>query len=77
MREDEANVELAESLGWTVDWSTRYQRGLTFRRGVTSIWQIRLRGAIGWQVADLLDGYYCNHRPQEKLETALKLEGEA
>lgn len=70
-REDEQNVELAESLGWTIDRSTCTQRGITFRRGHTSIWAIRR----GWQVADLINGYYCNHRPEGRLEDALNKEG--
>ena len=31
----------------------------SFSKGIVHTWQIR----NGWQVADLIDNHYCNHRP--------------
>ncbi len=70
-REDESNVELAESLGFEVDKSEAIRNGYSFRRGDTHIWQF----CNGWQVADLIDGYYRNHRPESSLSAALLSEG--
>jgi len=41
---------------------------LVHKNGITHIWTIR----DGWQVAELIDGHFQNHRPQEELSEALK-----
>jgi hypothetical protein len=69
-REDEKNVNLAESLGFTVDRSTEKHNGLAFNKGSVRIWAIR----EGWQAADLISGRYQNHRPNSNLANALRLE---
>lgn len=61
-------AELAESLGWAVDDSRILEIGLTFSKGTKRVWPIR----DGWQVADLIDGRYCNHNPVSNLEIALR-----
>ncbi len=73
-REDESNVKLAEKLGFTVDRSSQYERGIGFKKGRINIWQFRR----GWQVADLYRhdddpefDYYQNHRPVGDLKYAL------
>lgn len=69
-REDESNVELAEKLGYTVDRSKQFQRGISFQKGRIHIWHFRNGNHFGWQVADLYPhpndpkcDYYQNHRP--------------
>lgn len=46
----------AQDKGWDVEYT--HTKGLIFRRGRTSIWQC----CDGWQCADLIDGYFVNHR---------------
>ena len=47
--------------------------GLHLTRGNTYIWQF-IKSGVGvfWQVAELIDGRFCNHRPQESIQEALK-----
>ena len=73
-REDESNVKLAEILGYTVDRSAQYDRGISFKKGRIHIWQF----VRGWQVADAFPhpddpefDYYQNHRPVGSLRYAL------
>lgn len=77
-REDESNVELAEKLGFTVDRSKQFQRGIAFEKGRIRIWQSLIGGRCCWQVADLYPtegdprcDYYQNHRPIRGLAYAL------
>lgn len=67
IREDDENVELAISLGFEVDYSTKQQNGLRFIKGPIHIWAIK----SGWQCADLVDGVFCYHRPSASLKEAL------
>ena len=77
-REDERNVKLAEILGYTVDRSRQYERGIAFEKGRIRIWQTVVGGRFGWQVADIYPhkddpkcDYYQNHRPVGSLRYAL------
>lgn len=67
MREDREFEQYAIDKGFTVDDSTQARNGLSFNKGVVHIWSIR----EGWQCADLIDGYYKNHRPYDSLKEAL------
>lgn len=51
--------EWCEKHGWKVDKSRMHHNGPSFHKGDTHIWKIR----GGWQVADLIDDRYQNHRP--------------
>ncbi len=64
-------VKMAEQLGWTVDRSTASHNGYRFTKKNTHIWKIR----DGFQVADLVDGNFTNHRPQSCLKNALTTKG--
>jgi hypothetical protein len=69
-----------------VDDSKLYHQGLTFKKGDTHIWHcVNTRVSLDpqkpkptseliWQVADLIDGRFCNHRPyhDDDLEKALR-----
>ena len=67
-------VERAEELGWTVDQSSLCYQGLRMNRirnGVeTMIWNA---GAF-WQCADLIDGYFKNHRPMNYINDLIEEE---
>lgn len=67
-RELELEIRYAKSQGWVEVKPTLLTfQGRSFRKGVTRIWEIRR----GWQVADLIDGYYVNHRPTDTLTSAV------
>lgn len=44
------------------------QSGLAFEFGVVRIWAIQ----EGWQTADLIDGYFTNHKKFKDLDEAIK-----
>ena len=81
-------IKLAESLGWEVDLSRIDSVGPMFKKGNTVIWKfgrLNVNKHVGdsenvpgyfikWQVADIIDGRYCNHRPCNTLEEALTKE---
>lgn len=56
---------LATKLGYAVFRSE--QRGSSFSKGQRHIWSTRM----GWQTADLINGYYRNHLIFDKLSDAL------
>lgn len=41
--------------------------GLLLIKGNIRIWQVRR----GWQIAELINGKYCNHRTEQTLEIAI------
>jgi len=82
--ENEALADMATARGWTVDDSKLYHQGLIFKKGHTEIWHcVNVRIPLDdkpkpttpliWQVADVVEGRYCNHRPyaDHELEKAL------
>ncbi len=82
--ENEALADMAKNHGWKVDDSRLYHQGLMFNKGNTHIWHcVNVRVSLDgrakpttpliWQVADLIDGSYSNHRPyaDNELERAL------
>lgn len=62
-------VEFAKKYGFETKWSV--EKGYSFQRGNTKIWPC----ADCWQVADLIEGYFKNHRPSKSLKEALEKEG--
>lgn len=70
MREDIEMKGHAKELGFMVTGDVDRGDSLTFRKSNTVIWRIR----DGWQVADLVSGYYKNHRPCSTLKEALEKE---
>lgn len=60
--------EEARSLGYIVTRSAK--RGSSFTLGARVIWSTRM----GWQTADLMAGYYRNHKFFEDLDEALRRE---
>ena len=68
--DNEKLAALATQLGWEVDDSRLYERGLIFKKGATRVWHCvscipkdHITSDLIWQVADVIDGRYCNHRP--------------
>lgn len=57
--------ELAKHMGYTINRDDRI--GSTFDKGMRRVWPTR----IGWQTADLIDGYYRNHEIFDDLSKAL------
>lgn len=61
-------VALGEALGYAHDKCA--ERGSSFTNGVRNVWATR----EGWQTADLIDGYYRNHKKFAGIGDALKRE---
>jgi len=61
-------AEYALNLGFQTEWSPRF--GYSFKNSHIRVWCIR----GGWQCADLIDGYYQNHRPGKSLKEVLERE---
>ena len=59
-------VKTAASLGYTHDRST--EKGSSFTSGRRNIWAIR----EGCQTADLIKGYYRNHKKFKNLDDAIR-----
>ena len=72
--ENEKLADLAISLGWKVDDYQLYKVGLMFNKGFTMVWRCvsAKHGGLVWQVADIINGRFCNHRPEQNLENALR-----
>lgn len=75
-REDLKMAEYAKSKGWTIEFHEQdilYGRfdpphfGLSFRRDNIHVCAVR----DGWRVADIINGYYSNHRTYQSLKEAL------
>jgi len=63
------DIELAESLGYTVSRSVMY--GHQFSKGMRRVWACYRCHRIVWQTADEILQHYCNHQVFETLEDAL------
>lgn len=78
---DVEHKKLAEKLGWKVDYDKRKMH-YRFIKGNRWVWPIGGTGCggdphvsqiwTGWQSADLIGGYYTNHKPFDNLEEALQ-----
>lgn len=72
--ENERIADLATSLGWKVDDYRLHEMGLMFVKQFTVVWHcvsIKYGGLI-WQVADVVNGEFRNHRPSRNIEHALR-----
>ena len=79
-REDLKIISIAESLGWTPEFSqadVMFDRMtpkrfpmecVSFIKGNIHTWKCKKY----WQVADLIKGNFCNHRPEESIENVFK-----
>lgn len=87
-REDLNLIPLAESLGWSVKFSTNDERFnrtsaencphdcVSFKKGNIVTWKFYKRKTDGlysyWQVAYLINKIYTNHQPHNELEEVLR-----
>lgn len=63
-------IDCAKENGWDIDCSNLKERGPRFKKDEIEIWKVK----EGWQCADLLDGFYKNHRPYKLIFEALNNE---
>lgn len=71
MREDLKLMDYAKELGFEPEVRNGHpNNGHSFVKGEAHVWLIR----EGWRVADLVDGYYKNHRTYPTLKEALDKE---
>jgi hypothetical protein len=67
LREDIRKIPLAVSLGYVVKEGRNFGDCNKFEKGNVVIWWSR----AGWGYAELIDGYYTNHRYYAFLDDAL------
>lgn len=81
LREDEKQRGHAIELGWTVDESKKQRYGLQFEKDEGNnrkvLWHVGQSYPVvmmWWHVADVIDGYFRNHRAYPRLIDALENE---
>lgn len=70
MRDDIRLRPLALELGYTVEYGKSFGDCIHFKKGNKTIWDCQR----GWACADLINGYYKNHRYGPDLEAMLREE---
>lgn len=74
----EENMKLAEQFGYTTELrkENNYLYADRFKKENRHIWCCldRSMGGVVWQTADLVDGYYQNHKKFDTLTSALERE---
>ena len=61
-------IEMGDIIGVTPKPGKNWTDAVSFEIGDTHIWQAGIRGekvedgCLGWQIADLIDGHFTNHR---------------
>ena len=69
LRNDLLAIPQAEADGWVVSFKKNsWHNPASFEKNGVSVWLT----SIGWKAADLVDGYYKNHRTYESLTDALE-----
>ncbi len=85
-REDLNMIPTMEQNGFTADihWRDRMhkrttpqnvpQDAVSFKKGNVHVWQSPYGGKMHWRVAELVLGFYCNHRSYDTLNEVLEKE---
>lgn len=69
-RDDITCRPLAVELGYSIDYSKGFDFSLSFDKGNKRLWYCRK----GWACAEIIEGYFRNHRYYDELEEALRTE---
>lgn len=70
LRDDITCRPLAVELGYSIDYSKGFDFSLSFDKGNKRLWYCRK----GWACAEIIEGYFRNHRYYDELEEALRTE---